>query len=191
MGGSGSTRWRGYTPQPLVEDTPRLDFNSQLWRAVLKRSTASGTLIWKNANGARTAAVAFELGPIEENFARTLVLFTEGLRGSVSVTLEARQVGFDRRWHGQCPLDCGSSSRVLFLTPDDQLGCRLCQRLVYSSSRKSDARVYLCRRNPADLRLDRATEIHTRTRRARDRGAVRRSDRGSRRRTGSSLSAYP
>ncbi len=150
MGGSGSSRWRGYTPQPLVEHTPRLDFNSQLWRAVLKLPTASGTLIWTNANGARTAAVAFELGPIGEDFARTLLLRPEGLPGPVSVTLEETHVGFDRRWHARC-LGCGRSARALFRAPDGQLGCRLCQRLVYSSSRKSDARVDLCRRNPAQF----------------------------------------
>ena len=151
MGGRGSSRWRGYTPQPLVEDTPRLDFSSSRWRTALKLPAASGTLIWTDANGARTATVAFELGSIEENITRTLVLFTERLPGSVSVTLEAKRVGFDPRWHARCPLDCGRSSRSLFLSPDGQLGCRLCQRLVYSSSRKSDARIDLCRRNPAEF----------------------------------------
>ena len=155
MGGSGSSRWRAYTPQPLVEQTPRLDFNSPSWRAVLAAPAASaalsGTLIWTNANGRRTATAAFELGPIEENFARTLLLRPEGLPGSVSVTLKAKRVGFDRRWHAGCPLDCGRSSRSLFLSPNGQLGCRSCLRLVYSSSRKSDKRVDLCRRNPAEF----------------------------------------
>ena len=148
MGGSKSSRWRGYKQQPLVEHTPRLDFNGPPWRAVLDLPATSGELVWTNANGARTATVAFELGPIEENFSRTLVLSPECLRGSVSVTLEARLVGFDRRWHGRCPLDCGSSSRVLFLTSDGQLGCRSCQGLVYLSSRKSDHRVNRARLDP-------------------------------------------
>jgi hypothetical protein len=151
LGGSASSRWRGYTPQPLVEHTPRLDFNSPPWRAVLKLPTASGTLDWTNANGARTATVAFELGPIEENRARTLVLSPQGSQGSVCVTLEATKVGFDKRWHTKCPLDCGRSIRSIFLLPDGQLGCRNCLGLVYLSSRKSDKRVDLCRRNPAEF----------------------------------------
>ena len=151
MGSSKSSRWTGYKPKRLVEHTPRLDFNSQSWRAVLKLPTASGTLIWTNANGARTATVTFELGPIEEDFARTLALSPQGSRGSVCVTLEPTKVGFDRRWYALCPLDCGRTTRSLFLAPDGQLGCRLCQRVVYSSSRKSDARVDLCRRNPAEF----------------------------------------
>jgi hypothetical protein len=149
MGSSESSRWRGYKPQPLVEHTPRLDFNSQSWRAVLKLPTASGEMIRTDSiSGACTAKIAFELGPIEENFERTLVLSPQHSQDRLSVTLEARQVGFDRRWHARCPLDCGRSARSLFLTPDGQLGCRSCLGLVYLSSRKSDARVDLARLNP-------------------------------------------
>lgn len=148
MGGRGSSRWRGHQPRRLVEHTRRLDFLSPSWRAVLKLPAASGTLIWRNANGARTATVAFELGPIEENFARTLVLLPQGSRRSVCVTLEPTKVGFDRRWHGECPLDCGRSTRSLFLAPDGQLGCRSCLGLAYASSQKSDHRVNLARVDP-------------------------------------------
>ncbi len=152
MGSSRSSRWRGHKPQPLVERTSRLDFNSQPWRAVLKLPTASGEMIWTDSiSGACTAKIAFELGPIEENRARTLVLSPQGSQGSVCVTLEARQVGFDKRWHTKCPLDCGRSTRSIFLLPDGQLGCRICLGLVYLSSRKSDKRVDLCRKNPAEF----------------------------------------
>ena len=144
MGG----RRKGYRPKRLVEHTPRLDFLSPSWRSVLKLSTASGELSWTDANGARTATVAFELGPIEEDFARSLALSPQGSQGSVCVTLEARRVGFDRRWHAKCPLDCGCSTRSLFLLPDGLLGCRTCLGLVYLSSRKHDARVDRARLNP-------------------------------------------
>ena len=156
MGGRNSTRWRTHRRRPLVEETRRIDFNTPPWRAIFAGfAPASGQLVWSNAGGEQTGTVEFELGRIEENRERALTLTLHG-EDPVFVNLKETEVGFDARWHSKCPLDCGRSTRSLFLAPDGQLGCRSCLRLVYNSSRKSDKRVDSCRRNPAEFVRGRA-----------------------------------
>lgn len=157
MGNKESSRWRGYTPKPLIEDSHRVDFCRQPWRAILESPVASaGQLVWADSSGKRTGAVEFELGRIEENRERVLTLTDQG-SDPVAVRLKEVKVGFDgRRWHSQCPLDCGRRSRTLFIASDATVGCRDCLGLVYRSSRKSDSRVGACRRDPAKFLEERS-----------------------------------
>ncbi len=156
MGNKESSRWRGYTPKPLVEDTRRLDFNTPSWRAILEGfAPASGQLVWANSSGESTGTVEFELGRIEENRERVLTLTDQG-SDPVIVKLKETKVGLDTRWHSQCPLDCGRRSRTLFLTSDGEVGCRTCLGLLYRASRKSDSRVGACRRDPAKFLEERS-----------------------------------
>ena len=156
MGNKESSRWRGYTPKPLVEDTRRVDFNTPSWRAILEGfAPASGQLVWTDSSGEPTGTVEFELGRIEENRERALTLTLHG-EDPVFVSLKETKVGLDLRWHAQCPLDCNRNVRTLFLTSDGEVGCRTCLGLLYRASRKSDSRVGACRRDPAKFLEERS-----------------------------------
>ena len=149
MGGRGSSRWGEYTPHRLVEDTPRLDFLSSEWRAVLKHPAASGSLRWNDSTGSCTAQAAFELGAAGENGSRILTLEFEGWGRMTHLTLEPIAVGFSMRTHARCPAGCGGRARSLFLLPENRrIGCRRCCGLDYASAQKSDHRVNLARLDP-------------------------------------------
>ena len=154
MGGSGSTRWRGYRPRPLVEEASCLDLLNSRWRDVLRLDRASGTLEWGNPGSVVPKEwVDFHLSPIETDGTRLLVLYftREPTEPKERLVLEHVRVGFSERWHAQCPGGCDGLVRKLYLGEHRAVVCWRCAGLQYRSVQAHDKRVDLCRRKPAEF----------------------------------------
>jgi hypothetical protein len=154
MGGSGSTRWRGHRPRPLVEEAHCLDFLDTNWKEILRLPAASGTLEWRGRGGVVPEHwVDFHLNPVEPDGTRLLVLdFTrDPTEPKERLILEEVRVGFSQRWYARCPGGCDRLVRKLYLVEHRAVVCWRCAGLQYRSAQEHDKRVDLCRRNPAEF----------------------------------------
>ena len=146
MGGSGSSRWRGHTARPLVEESLCLDFASRNWRPAFREEQASGWVSPSSPSGTETTEFMFRLYPPKPDGSRRLTLDDGGL--GQELTLEPVQVGFDERMYPRCPGGCGKRSRKVYASPKDpRFTCRQCAGLTYLSERQHDARIDQARRD--------------------------------------------
>ena len=154
MGGSESTRWRGYRRRPLVEETLCLDLLDPKMKDVLRLHRASGTLEWQDPGGVVPKEwVDFHLSPVEPDGTRLLVLdFTrEPTEPKERLILDEVRVGFSQRWYARCPGGCDGLVRKLYLVEHRAVACWRCAGLQYRSAQEHDKRVDLCRKNPTQF----------------------------------------
>lgn len=151
MGGLGSSRWRGHTPRPLVEEFLCFDFASREWRRVFREQQATGWVSPSSPSDTDPTEFMFRLYAPKPDGSRRLTLDDGGL--GRELTLEPVRVGFDERMYPRCPGGCGKRSRKVYASPKDpRFTCRECAGLGYLSEREHDARIDQARRDlPAFL----------------------------------------
>jgi hypothetical protein len=162
MGGPGSTRWRGHTPKPIAEHTPALDFLSSTLKAALQQPRrADGMLRWTDSGGRLVLAATFDLGPVQDDDSRRLILrFSEDPYEPKELVIVQRvQVGFSGRWYARCR-DCARRVRKLYqkatwVSGQTRYGCQQCAGVEYLASRQHDKRIDALRRRPNTMMRER------------------------------------
>jgi hypothetical protein len=140
MGGSNSGRWHGYTPRPLVEETPRLDLALPELKSALKSPLpATRSAVW-SLDGTPVSGAHLHLGG-ELTPGRRLLTVQDALEPELvgEIELERVEQGFAERWYGTCP-PCGRPVRTVYFV-NNCWQCRTCSGLQYRSVREHDRRV--------------------------------------------------
>ena len=149
MGGSGSTRWDGYTPRTTVENCRALCVYRLAQEGAIGPGVHwSGLWCWTDAQtGERRASVGCEVSPAKEDFSVLKLKYTfagesEPVRMQVLLMPTSPHFGGLRFWF-ICPLvvsgsPCNWRVAKLYLPPGGRyFGCRHCYDLTYTSSQEA------------------------------------------------------